>query len=94
MNYVISLLFGVPGAFLTNYLLRDSLGALRIALAVGAGVFLDFVLGAIAVVILAGTTRLDFSSLAILGAIGGPLATAAAVWRWRPKAHAEGDLRR
>lgn len=94
MGHVVSLLFGVPGAFLTNYLLRDSLRALRIALATGAGILLNFALGAVVVVVLAGTTRLDFSTLALLGAVGGPVATAIAVWRWRPKTYADGDLRR
>jgi hypothetical protein len=38
MGFLISLGFGLLGAAITNYLLRDKLGAIRIALSVVAGV--------------------------------------------------------
>ena len=104
MGILIALLLSIPGAWLTNHLLRDRTDPERIALAVAAGSAVG-----VLVVILAGLLLLPWNGggvsfaqklialggwqLVLFSVFGGPVATAVAVWRWRPRRRNEGDLR-
>jgi membrane protein implicated in regulation of membrane protease activity len=104
MAILIAVLLSIPGAWLTNHLLRDRLDPERIALAVGAG----SAVGAL-VIVLAGLALLPWNGggisfaerlialggwqLVLFSVFGGPVATAVAVWRWRPRRLGDGDLR-
>ena len=104
MGVLIAVLLSIPGAWLTNHLLRDRMAPERIALAVAAG----SAVGAL-VVVLAGLALLPWNGggvsfaerliafgggeLILFSVFGGPVATAVAVWRWRPRPLGDGDLR-
>jgi hypothetical protein len=93
MGFLISLGFGLLGAAITNYLLRDKLGGIRIALSILAGVGAGIIINAILTVLIYRAAGQDWSLFAIVGTIGGPACTALAAWRWRPRVRAPGDLR-
>jgi uncharacterized membrane protein YraQ (UPF0718 family) len=97
MGFLISAGFGFLGAAITNYLLRNNLGALRIGAAVCAGIVVGAIVNTVIVSALyrmvPDAAQEDYSLFAIIGTIGGPVCTAIAAWRWRPKSRAVGDLR-
>jgi len=93
MGFLISVGFGLLGAAITNYLLRDRLGAAWILLAILAGVVAGAIANTILVLLLYWMIGSDLSLYAIIGTIAGPVFTALAAWRWRPKSRPAGDLR-
>ena len=97
MGFLISAGFGLLGAAVTDYILRDKFGALRICAAIGAGLLVGAIINTVVVSALykwfPETVHDDYALFAIVGTVGGPLCTAIAAWRWRPKSHTAGDLR-
>jgi len=104
MGILIAVLLSIPGAWLTNHLLRDRMDPTRIALAVAAGSAVG-----LGVVVLAGLLLLPWNGggvafaqrliafggwqVVLFSVFGGPAATAIAAWRWRPRRRNDGDLR-
>jgi hypothetical protein len=103
MGIFLFVLLSIPGAMVTNWLLRDRTDATHIAIAIAAGgavgavvtVTATYLIGAGMDVPLARelVRREDVWRTAFIVMLGGPLATAAAAWKWRPKPRAAGDLR-
>ena len=93
MGFLAVILSGIPGAALTNYMLRDQLGAVRMLIAVAAGILLGAVVDLVATFTLYRITNIDASVSAFFGLLASPPLTALAAWRWRPKKLGPNDLR-
>ena len=101
MGVLFAVLLSMPGAGLTNHLLRDRSDAGSIALAVAAGAVVGVVVLAAVGLVLLPWNKAFVATLIAQGGweiiafsvFGGPIATAVAVWRWRPRSRDAGDLR-